>query len=184
MRSGVAPPKPHSTISWINPRTIRKLLSGNEQGIVTRVRGSVVDVEFAEGPLPAINDAMMIELDGKPQLIAEIQEHLDLHTVRAVAMENTSGLRRGAIAPQRRSHLRAGGREGARPSYQRDRRSDRSSRANRRRRTALADSSQLAHDQSSGSQARGLPHRHQGSRPSRAARARGQSGDVRRRRRR
>lgn len=70
----------------------------NEQGKVTRVRGSVIDVEFASGGLPAINDAMMIELDGRTVLTAEIQEHLDLHTVRAVAMENTSGLRRGAIA--------------------------------------------------------------------------------------
>jgi len=70
----------------------------NERGVVTRVRGSVVDVEFAHGRLPAINDAMMIELDARVLLIAEIQEHLDLHTVRAVAMENTSGLCRGAIA--------------------------------------------------------------------------------------
>ena len=70
----------------------------NERGTVTRIRGSVVDVEFASGRLPAINDAMMIELDGRTVLTAEIQEHLDLHTVRAVAMENTSGLRRGAIA--------------------------------------------------------------------------------------
>ncbi len=70
----------------------------NEQGIVTRVRGSVVDVEFAHGRLPAINDAVTIELDGRILLVAEIQDHLDLHTVRAVAMENTAGLRRGAIA--------------------------------------------------------------------------------------
>ena len=70
----------------------------NEFGIVTRVRGSVVDVEFTRGPLPAINDAMMIDLNGRVPLVAEIQEHLDLRTVRAVAMENTSGLRRGAIA--------------------------------------------------------------------------------------
>jgi F-type H+/Na+-transporting ATPase subunit beta len=70
----------------------------NERGIVTRVRGSVVDVEFASGHLPAINDAMTIELESQALLVAEIQEHLDLHTVRAVAMENTSGLRRGAIA--------------------------------------------------------------------------------------
>ena len=70
----------------------------NEFGIVTRVRGSVVNVEFARGSLPPINDAMMIDLNGPVPLVAEIQEHLDLHTVRAVAMENTSGLRRGAIA--------------------------------------------------------------------------------------
>ena len=37
---------------------------------------------------------MTIELDRRPLLVAKIQEHLDLHTVRAVAMENTSGLRR------------------------------------------------------------------------------------------
>ena len=41
---------------------------------------------------------MMIELDGLAPLVAEIQVHLDLRTVRAVAMENTAGLRRGASA--------------------------------------------------------------------------------------
>jgi F-type H+-transporting ATPase subunit beta len=80
------------------PSDNREAHAENQQGIVTRVRGSVVDVEFARGRLPAINDAMTIELDGRVRLVAEIQEHLDLHTVRAVAMGNTSGLRRGAIA--------------------------------------------------------------------------------------
>ena len=70
----------------------------NEPGVVTRVRGSVVDVKFACGRLPAISDAIVIERGGKAQLIAETQEHLDFYTVRAVAMENTSGLCRGAIA--------------------------------------------------------------------------------------
>ncbi|MGO9607241.1 MAG: F0F1 ATP synthase subunit beta [Candidatus Binataceae bacterium] len=83
-----------------------KVNAENERGIVTRVRGSVVDVEFVTGRLPAINDAMTIELDGQAVLIAEIQEHLDLHTVRAVAMENTSGLRRGAIARRTDSPIR------------------------------------------------------------------------------
>ena len=80
------------------PSDNREAQAENQQGIVTRVRGSVVNVEFARGRLPAINDAMTIELDGRLRLVAEIQEHLDLHTVRAVAMGNTSGLRRGAIA--------------------------------------------------------------------------------------
>jgi F-type H+-transporting ATPase subunit beta len=80
------------------PSDNREAQAENERGIVTRVRGSVVDVEFARGRLPAINDAMAIELDGRVLLVAEIQEHLDVHTVRAVAMGNTSGLRRGAIA--------------------------------------------------------------------------------------
>ena len=43
---------------------------------------------------------MVVELDGKPQLVAETQEHLDRRTVRGVAMENTAGLRRGSRAGQ------------------------------------------------------------------------------------
>jgi F-type H+-transporting ATPase subunit beta len=80
------------------PSDNSKANSEGNPGTVTRIRGSVVDVEFGSGPLPAINDAMTIERDGRTVLVSEIQEHLDLHTVRAVAMENTSGLRRGAIA--------------------------------------------------------------------------------------
>jgi F0F1-type ATP synthase beta subunit len=80
------------------PSNILNANSESDPGTVTRVRGSVVDVEFVSGPLPAINDALTIELDSHDLLVSEIQEHLDLHTVRAVAMENTSGLRRGAIA--------------------------------------------------------------------------------------
>jgi len=80
------------------PSNNLKANSESDPGTVTRVRGSVVDVEFVSGPLPAINDAMTIELDSHDLLVSEIQEHLDLHTVRAVAMENTSGLCRGAIA--------------------------------------------------------------------------------------
>lgn len=70
------------------------------RGVVTRVRGSVVDVEFPSEHLPAIDDALVIESDGGAQLIVEVQEHLDRHSVRGVAMENTAGLSRGAVAWQ------------------------------------------------------------------------------------
>jgi len=69
-------------------------------GAVTRIRGSVVDVEFPSGRLPAINDALLIEFDGVARLVVEVQEHLDRRTVRGVAMENTAGLARGATAWQ------------------------------------------------------------------------------------
>src|ERR1019366_2165794 len=65
------------------------------QGAVTRIRGSVVDVEFPSEKLPPINDALIIESDGDARLVVEVQEHLDRRTVRGVAMENTAGLRRG-----------------------------------------------------------------------------------------
>lgn len=69
-------------------------------GAVTRIRGSVVDVEFTSGRLPAINDALLIDSDGIARLVVEVQEHLDRRTVRGVAMENTAGLARGATAWQ------------------------------------------------------------------------------------
>jgi F-type H+-transporting ATPase subunit beta len=45
--------------------------------------------------LPLINEAIVIESDNSP-VTAEVQDHLDPATVRAVAMHNTAGLRRGA----------------------------------------------------------------------------------------
>ena len=68
------------------------------QGSVTRIRGSVVDIDFPSEKLPAINDALRVESDGGARLVIEVQEHVDRRTVRGVAMENTAGLRRGATA--------------------------------------------------------------------------------------
>jgi F-type H+/Na+-transporting ATPase subunit beta len=64
-------------------------------GLVVRVRGSVVDVEFSDGALPALSEALIIEWAGAYPLLIEVEEHLDPHTVRAVAMQNTAGLSRG-----------------------------------------------------------------------------------------
>lgn len=64
-------------------------------GLVVRVRGSVVDVEFSGDALPALSEALIIDWDGAYQLVIEVEEHLDPHTVRAVAMQNTAGLQRG-----------------------------------------------------------------------------------------
>jgi F-type H+/Na+-transporting ATPase subunit beta len=69
-------------------------------GLVTRIRGSVVDVEFPSGQLPAINEALLVGSDADAQLVVEVQEHLDRRTVRGVAMENTAGLRRGTPVRQ------------------------------------------------------------------------------------
>jgi hypothetical protein len=67
-------------------------------GHLTAIHGSVVDVRFAEAALPDINEGIAIERgEGKP-LVAEVQQHLDAATVRAVALGNTAGLSRGASA--------------------------------------------------------------------------------------
>ncbi len=67
-------------------------------GHVTAVRGSVVDVEAAdEAELPTINTALVVAWDGPHRLILEVQQHLDLKTVRTVSMQDTAGLARGVV---------------------------------------------------------------------------------------
>jgi F-type H+-transporting ATPase subunit beta len=75
----------------------------NEQqnvGRVVEVKGVVIDAVFS-GTLPEINTALRITVpgtDGSPglDLIAEVQQHLGDDRVRAVAMDSTDGLPRGA----------------------------------------------------------------------------------------
>jgi F-type H+/Na+-transporting ATPase subunit beta len=67
-------------------------------GYLTAIHGSVVDVHFLQGALPAINEGIAIDRDGPTPLIAEVQQHLDSKTVRAVTLDNSAGLNRGASA--------------------------------------------------------------------------------------
>lgn len=67
-------------------------------GHVIAVRGPVLDVEFDGGYLPSVNDALHIDAGAAGTLVAEVQSHLDDRTIRAVALQTTSGLARGAVA--------------------------------------------------------------------------------------
>ena len=64
-------------------------------GLVVAVTGSVVDVSFPDGLLPSVNTALEVDWDGPHRLTLETQQHLDVATVRTVAMQNTAGLARG-----------------------------------------------------------------------------------------
>ncbi len=66
----------------------------NIVGRVSQVLGAVVDVEFPEGSLPAIMNALEIIRDGR-RLVLEVAQHLGQSTVRTVAMDTTDGLVRG-----------------------------------------------------------------------------------------
>jgi F-type H+-transporting ATPase subunit beta len=66
-------------------------------GRVSAVRGPVLDVDFAEGQLPPVNDAIRIDAP-TGTLIAEVQSHVDQQTVRTVALQTTTGLARGVDA--------------------------------------------------------------------------------------
>jgi F-type H+-transporting ATPase subunit beta len=60
-------------------------------------RGAVVEVEFPDGVLPPINDALHVAHgeDGG-EVLAEVQSHAGANVVRAIALAATTGLRRGA----------------------------------------------------------------------------------------
>ena len=64
-------------------------------GKIIQVVGVVIDVEFAgDVNLPAIFDALTVKR-GNEMVTLEVAQHLNEHTVRAIAMSSTDGLRRG-----------------------------------------------------------------------------------------
>jgi F-type H+-transporting ATPase subunit beta len=63
-------------------------------GKITAIRGVVVDVEFPEGELPEIYEALNVEAP-QGQLVLEVQQHLGGGDVRTVAMGSTDGVPRG-----------------------------------------------------------------------------------------
>lgn len=69
------------------------------RGKIIQIIGPVVDIEFEEGNLPKIFNAIRIprtSTEGKKEdLIVEVQQHLGEDRVRAVAMDSTDGLVRG-----------------------------------------------------------------------------------------
>src|SRR5437899_7322320 len=72
-------------------------------GHVIQVSGPAVDVQFAEGTLPPIYQAVKIVSDGftvpSPiDVILEVQQHLGEGRVRCIAMQPTDGMVRGMKA--------------------------------------------------------------------------------------
>ena len=70
----------------------------NVAGRVVQILGGVVDVEFSEGNIPALFEAITVEREGKKPLVLEVQKHLGNSWVRTVSMDSTDGLQRGVPA--------------------------------------------------------------------------------------
>ncbi len=66
-----------------------------KQGTINQIVGVVVDMEFAEGHLPAIYNAIETQSNGK-KLIFEVAQHLSENSVRTISLGSTDGLKRGA----------------------------------------------------------------------------------------
>ncbi len=70
-------------------------------GKVVQIIGPVIDVEFEQGHLPAIYNALHVKTSASGvdiDIIAEVAQHLGEGRVRAVAMKPTDGMQRGVEA--------------------------------------------------------------------------------------
>ncbi len=64
-------------------------------GTVQQILGAVLDVQFSEGNVPKILNALKTDNNGKT-LVLEVAQHLGENVVRCIAMDSTDGMVRGA----------------------------------------------------------------------------------------
>ncbi len=78
---------------------MEKGISKSSNGKIVQVMGPVVDVEFPEGNLPPIYNALKLRnpsINGEQEnLTLEVAQHLGEGVVRTIAMDSTDGLTRG-----------------------------------------------------------------------------------------
>jgi len=67
----------------------------SKTGFISQIIGPVVDVEYPNGELPKIYNALVISSDSA-SITCEVQQLLGNNKVRAVSMTSTDGLKRGA----------------------------------------------------------------------------------------
>ena len=76
--------------------------TATKSGKIVQIIGSTFDVEFEDGHLPEIYNALKIETSAKGgsaiELTGEVQQHLGGNRVRCVALGSTDGLIRGMVA--------------------------------------------------------------------------------------
>ena len=78
-------------------------MQNGNRGKVTQVIGSTLDAEFAEDRMPGIYNALKVDVErhvlgetAKETLWCEVAQHLGGGRIRAVALDSTDGLQRGA----------------------------------------------------------------------------------------
>src|SRR5438132_9375818 len=71
----------------------------NVAGKIVEIIGPTLSVEFPEGHLPAIYNAVeVIHPETGAKIVSEVAQHLGNNVVKCISMENTDGLRRGMEA--------------------------------------------------------------------------------------
>ncbi len=78
---------------------VKELKMSVNAGVVKQVMGPVIDVEFPDGNLPAIYNALTLTnkviSDKENNLVVEVAQHLGDNVARCIAMDSTEGLSRG-----------------------------------------------------------------------------------------
>ena len=75
-------------------------------GFVTAIIGPVIDVEFPEGELPKIYNALKVTKENSGEIIiAEVQYLIGENKARAICMTTTDGLKRGDSAIDTKSPI-------------------------------------------------------------------------------
>ena len=69
--------------------------TASKTGFISQIIGPVVDIEFPNGELPKIYNALVIT-SGDSSITCEVQQLLGNNKVRAVSMTSTDGLKRGS----------------------------------------------------------------------------------------
>ena len=64
-------------------------------GKIVQVIGPVVDIRYAAGQLPALNNAIVVEKGVGQRITVEVAQHIGDDVVRCIAMASTDGLVRG-----------------------------------------------------------------------------------------
>ena len=81
--------------SWLPPRPLQSTETKQNTGRIEEIQGVVIEAVFPD-ELPEINSAITIDRGDEGILVCEVQQHLGDDRVRAVAMDTTDGLARGA----------------------------------------------------------------------------------------
>ena len=71
--------------------------TASKTGFISQIIGPVVDVEFPNGELPKIYNALVVSSE-TGDITCEVQQLLGNNKVRAVSMTSTDGLKRGSNA--------------------------------------------------------------------------------------
>ena len=69
--------------------------TASKTGFISQIIGPVLDIEFPNGELPKVYNALVIS-SGDSSVTCEVQQLLGNNKVRAVSMTSTDGLKRGA----------------------------------------------------------------------------------------